>query len=436
MVQRPIWPPDPSVQEPRIQETIAQAKRLVAWRIVRPKLATNILNHRLRPGKGDRRLTSSSRGSPGSGTCRMMWCLERLCWGPERLLRGGHGFLQGRPRRGRTVTPAACANVLTPDRIPEFCIPPRLAPCPALAALRDSWGQEEGTDDSAGRTDWDPRSQAALSLPHLPRARTAYGFCALLESPHTRRKESLFLGTPRAAALRPRARTLGGGDTHLVPRAGGPANTPAAPGGPRPPRDALAPRPRGRCLLRAPEGLLRRALRARRRGGLARARSVSSGDGDEDEERAAGSTPPARAASAAPPPPMPRPERLEAEGTVALGRAGALRLAAQYSPASGRLRVRLLRAEGLAGGRRAPRAVGCRVSFVLQPPGPTRPQRGAVVRRSRQAAFEQDLCLDGLSEDEVRRLAVRVKAERKGRGLERGRRLGQGELLLGPLLLL
>ncbi|XP_046508704.1 C2 calcium-dependent domain-containing protein 4B [Equus quagga] len=313
---------------------------------------------------------------------------------------------------GSAAPEPACPNVLTPGRIPEFCIPPRLpAPCapeapPSAAALPrrcaaepDLWPR--GADDSAGRTDWDPRSQAALSLPHLPRARTAYGFCALLESPHTRRKESLFLGGPRA-------RTLGGGDTHLVPRAGAPATTPAAPGGARPPRDALAPRPRGRCLLRAPEGLLRRALRARRRGGLARARSVSSGDGDEDEERAA-----------------------------ALGRAGgALRLAAQYSPASGRLRVRLLRAEGLAAGAAEPRAVGCRVSFVLQPPGPTRPQRGAVVRRSRRAAFEQDLCLDGLSEDEVRRLAVRVKAERKGRGLERGRRLGQGELLLGPLLLL
>nr|XP_023472106.1 C2 calcium-dependent domain-containing protein 4B isoform X2 [Equus caballus] len=342
---------------------------------------------------------------------------------------------------GSAAPESACPNVLTPGRIPEFCIPPRLpAPCapeapPSAAALPrrcaaepDLWPR--GADDSAERTDWDPRSQAALSLPHLPRARTAYGFCALLESPHTRRKESLFLGGPRA-------RTLGGGDTHLVPRAGAPATTPAAPGGPRPPRDALAPRPRGRCLLRAPEGLLRRALRARRRGGLARARSVSSGDGDEDEERAAGSTPPARAASAAPPPPIPRPERLEAEGTVALGRAGgALRLAAQYSPASGRLRVRLLRAEGLAAGAAEPRAVGCRVSFILQPPGPTRPQRGAVVRRSRRAAFEQDLCLEGLSEDEVRRLAVRVKAERKGRGLERGRRLGQGELLLGPLLLL
>ncbi|KAJ1079326.1 hypothetical protein K5549_020131, partial [Capra hircus] len=85
-------------------------------------------------------------------------------------------------RRATALTPAGCPNVLTPDRIPEFCIPPRLVPCPTLTAIRDSWGEQAGTDDGAGRTDWDPRSQAALSLQHLPRARTAYGFCALLES--------------------------------------------------------------------------------------------------------------------------------------------------------------------------------------------------------------------------------------------------------------
>ncbi|XP_029808112.1 C2 calcium-dependent domain-containing protein 4B [Suricata suricatta] len=148
----------------------------------------------------------------------------------------------------------AFSNVLTPARIPEFCIPPRLpascaseSPLPAAALPRrcaaepDLWPR--AADDSAGHTDWDPRSQAALSLPHLPRALTVYGFCALLESP-----------------------------------------------------------------------------------------------------------------------------------------------------------------------------------------------RSAVVRRSRQAAFDQDVCLDGLSEEQVRRLAVRVKAEQRGRGLERGRLLGQGELLLGPLL--
>eukprot|EP00071_Canis_lupus_P014770 XP_005638753.1 LOW QUALITY PROTEIN: C2 calcium-dependent domain-containing protein 4B [Canis lupus familiaris] len=233
----------------------------------------------------------------------------------------------------------ACSHVLTPARIPEFCIPPRrLPPCapespPPAAALPGRCAAEpdlwpRGADAAAGHTDWDPRSQAALSLPHLPRGRTASGFCALLESPHTRRQESLFLGGPG---------------------------------------------------------------------------------------------------------------RLEADGTVAMCRSGgALCLTAEYSRASGRLRVRLLGAEdraagagGAAGaaGAAEPRAVGCRVSFVLRPPGQTRPRRSAVVRPSRAAASEQDVWLDGLSEEQLRRLAVRVQAE------ERGRLRGQGELLLGALLL-
>ncbi|XP_022367627.1 LOW QUALITY PROTEIN: C2 calcium-dependent domain-containing protein 4A [Enhydra lutris kenyoni] len=353
-----------------------------------------------------------------------MWCLERLRLGPERLLKGRNGILRTRGHQVRALTPAAWENVLTPDRIPEFCIPPRLAPGTALAALRVSWIQAAEIDDGAGHTDWDPRSQAALSLPHLPRARTTYGFCALLESPHTRRKESLFLGGARRPAPAP-GRSPG-------PRPRAPGRPPADP-------DVPAPPPRAHRLLRAREGLLSRALPARRSRGLARARSVSSGD--DDDECGAGSRPPARAPSASPPPPPPpgpdpRPERLEAEGTVALGRAGgALRLAAEYSRASGRLRVRLLGAEGLPAGTAEPRAVGCRVSFVLRSPGKTRPQRSAVVRPSRKAAFDQDECLDGLSEEHVRRLAVRVKAEKPGRGRERGRGLAQGELLLGSLLL-
>ncbi|XP_067608403.1 C2 calcium-dependent domain-containing protein 4A-like [Pseudorca crassidens] len=391
----------------------------------------------------DPRLTSSSRGSSATGTCCLMWCLERLRLGPEHLLRGRNRLFQDQAGRATALRPSRCANVLTPDRIPEFCIPPRLAPCPTLAAIQDNRGEKAGTGDGAGRTDWDPRSQAALSLPHLPRARTACGFCALLESPHTRRRESLFLRGPGAApllpVLRPRARTFGGGvgDAPLVPPGRVPAVPPAALGGSRPHLDTLTLRPRGSRLLRGPSPLLRCAQRS---SGLASARSVASGDGDDDDdERGAGSLSPAQApATSPPPPPDPRPERLEAEGTVTLDRAGgALRLGAEYSRDSGRLRVRLLHAEGPAGGAAEPRApVGCHVSFVLQPPGQTRRLRGAVFRRRRRAVLEQDLCLDGLSEDEVRRLAVRVKAENRGRGLERGRLLGQGELLLGPVQLL
>ncbi|XP_039325047.1 C2 calcium-dependent domain-containing protein 4B [Saimiri boliviensis] len=353
---------------------------------------------------------------------------------------------------GSSAPEPAFARVLTPHRIPEFCIPPRLPPPCALdsapraavlprrcAAEPDLWPR--AADEVARHTDWDPSSQAALSLPHLPRVRTAYGFCALLESPHTRRKESLLLGGPPAP--RPRAHTYGGGGgggpdaplgTLRGQRAPLPA-TPAAPGGPRPPQDALAPRLRGCRLLRAPNGLLSRALRAGRSRRRARARSVSSGN--EAEERRAGSQSPARAPSASPPSARAAlPERLEAEGTVALGRAGhALRLAAEYCPGTGRLRLRLLRAEGLAGGTPVPRALRCRLSLVLRPPGTARRQCSAVVGRSRKAALDQDFCFDGLSEDEVRSLAVRVKARNERRGWERGRLLGQGELPLGALLL-
>lgn len=338
--------------------------------------------------------------------------------------------------RLRSSTPEpAFSNVLTPGRIPEFCIPPRLSvpdapesqlPAATLpwrcAAEPDLWPRtpddhhDNDDDDLAGRTDWDPRSQAALSLPHLPRARTAYGFCALLESPHTRRKESLFHGHPGVLGSRPGLRQRS--HTYEGPRRASDSVLLA-------PRDQdttppPAPLLRVRHLLRAPDGLLSRALRAPRRRTGARHSSRS------DEHQPA-------ASCASPAPTGPDPQRLQAEANVALGRGGCtLRLAAEYCPRSACLRLRLLRAEGPAVALE-PRSVGCRLSLVLLP---SSQQRASVVRRSRKAALDQDCCFDGLSEEQLRRLAVRIKAESKGRGLERGRPLGQGELLLSSLLLL
>ncbi|XP_053526112.1 C2 calcium-dependent domain-containing protein 4A [Artibeus jamaicensis] len=368
-----------------------------------------------------------------------MSCLEHLCLGPQRLLRGGKRRFQGLAGRTTANTPALCANVLTPNSIPEFCIPPRLVPRPALAAVPKSWVKKAGTDNGAGHTDWDPRSQAALSLPHLPRTRTAYGFCALLESPHTRRKESLFLGDPGAAALhlqpaappalRPRAPTYhgeGGGDAPLQTPGRAPDTIPTAPRCPRAPHNTRALRPRGHHLLGASERLLNRALKTSGSHDLACARSVSSGVEAENKECGADSGSSARTLSAVPPlSPGPRPECLEAEDIVALGRTGgALRLAAKYSPAGRHLRLPRLRPEGPTRGAAEPLAVR---SLVPQPPGKTRQQRSTVMPGSRKAVFGQDFRFDGLSEDEVRHLAVRVQAEKKGRG--------QRELLLGSLLL-
>lgn len=47
----------------------------------------------------------------------------------------------------------------------------------------------------------DPATRAALSLPHLPKITTPYGFLTLGESPNIRRKESLFFGY-KSAELR------------------------------------------------------------------------------------------------------------------------------------------------------------------------------------------------------------------------------------------
>uniref|UniRef100_UPI00398F1800 C2 calcium-dependent domain-containing protein 4A-like n=1 Tax=Pristiophorus japonicus TaxID=55135 RepID=UPI00398F1800 len=147
-------------------------------------------------------------------------------------------------------------NILTPDRIPDFFIPPKLArqqrpaaavhlSAPAMESCpagQSAWGPRGsvpvGGPPEGDSTDWDPKSRAALSLPHFPRAQTPYGFCRLLESPHTRRKESLFHGH-RDWACSPSARPA---ETRGVPN-----SAPAVPPRPSP------------ALLRAPS----RALTAR-----------------------------------------------------------------------------------------------------------------------------------------------------------------------------
>ncbi|XP_074141107.1 C2 calcium-dependent domain-containing protein 4A-like [Sminthopsis crassicaudata] len=386
-----------------------------------------------------------------------MWCLERL-------LR-----VRTRPAVPSAFAQSTFTNVLTPDSIPEFCIPPRLLPNPSLRPVRDR-RQEEGlrpgvvgAREDPDLTDWDPRSQAALSLQPLPRRPTSYGFCALLESPNTRRKESLFFGGSAAAAallqqlpsrqlLRPRALTYCGGPGYTCnprERRDAPHTADAAPSScsdSSSPCHAPHSRSRQRCrrLLRAPEGLLGPALRAGGSRVLARARSVSSAeDDDEDSDAApdAGRVSNSAGPGAPSPPPLPSAlgpprERPEAESTVTLGHhGGALHLATQYCPASRRLRIRLLRAEGLYSGTAEPGAIGCRVSVTLMPPRKPREQRSAVIQRSPNPVFNEDFFFDGLSEEDLRRTAVRAKAENKGRGLERDRLLGRAELDLSSILL-
>ncbi|XP_051666711.1 C2 calcium-dependent domain-containing protein 4C-like [Manacus candei] len=136
------------------------------------------------------------------------------------------GTLQGKSSSGIFF------HVVTPDRIPQFTIP-SLDVHGKHRGSGKGMGQLEGTawrssSDPAGREELpgsdssgpnsscsdppaqpspDPTAWAALSLPHLPKVTTPYGFVTLGQSPQVTREEAFFhsgSGHPRGPAAETR----------------------------------------------------------------------------------------------------------------------------------------------------------------------------------------------------------------------------------------
>ncbi|XP_061905253.1 C2 calcium-dependent domain-containing protein 4C-like [Entelurus aequoreus] len=138
--------------------------------------------------------------------------------------------------------------VLTPQRVPDFFVPPRVLssdhrgqrlgltspdrqPTPEVPLRLPRFllpGRD--TEDREDRSDYDTdaTTRAAMSLMHVDKVATPYGFCAVLAaSPCTRRRESLFHRNTRTVVQPGPAE-----DTSGVPSA--PGRSPAvrsAPGG-------------------------------------------------------------------------------------------------------------------------------------------------------------------------------------------------------------
>ncbi|XP_063170106.1 C2 calcium-dependent domain-containing protein 4C-like [Candoia aspera] len=388
----------------------------------------------------------------------------RAAHGEASLL--GPLFLAGSPEKGQAGAPAAAfPNILTPDRIPEFCIPPRLAgppPPPSLApALRPHLIQVESAEEplgpGQGATNSDPCSQAALSLPHVPRAQTSYGFCVLLESPHTRRKESIFHGEPSGSPLaspRPRAGSCGGREPACTPAAAprwplfsgqGPwdSDTASSSSESSPFGSPLLGRSPARpgCLFKAwsQERLPGRAWTSRRlSGGISRAGSWSVDEGSSTSDSSPGS--PRRSSESLLPPPafpldLPRGlERLGREATVVMDKGGLLRLSSEHCPENRRLRIRLISVEGLyEEAALEPQSINCCVTFSLLP-GKAQKQRSTVIKRSRNPIFNEDFFFVGISGDHLRHLSVRMKALNKGGNMKRDLVLGESEVPLTQIL--
>lgn len=201
-----------------------------------------------------------------------MWLLEKL-----RSSLESSGTKTQSPQTIEAIPVSVYVNVLTPEKIPDFFIPPKLICCPPeesltpkpqhFSTLRPSvsdhaicsqsprarssmnpcsprlfsrvGGDTRNLQKSANRhiiqiesadepgagsvdrdsvnTNADPQSQTAMSLPYVPKAQTSYGFSTLVESPHTRRKESLFHSDPSSPLTSPNSPRRSQGGTLLAP---------------------------------------------------------------------------------------------------------------------------------------------------------------------------------------------------------------------------
>nr|XP_061787205.1 C2 calcium-dependent domain-containing protein 4A-like [Nerophis lumbriciformis] len=150
-----------------------------------------------------------------------------------------------------------CSLVLTPQKVPDFFVPPRgrrlgltspdRQPTPEVSLrLPRVLLSDRDTEDSKDRLDYDTdvTTRAAMSLIHVDKVATPYGFCAVLAaSPCTRRRESLFhrnartvvqpgpAGVPSTSGRSPAVRSTPGRSPAVRSAPGGSPAVRSAPGG-------------------------------------------------------------------------------------------------------------------------------------------------------------------------------------------------------------
>ncbi|CAL8395868.1 unnamed protein product [Boreogadus saida] len=434
--------------------------------------------------------TRRDQAGPG-GT---MWMLDKIRGSVETgVLRQG----ENGDKKGAAL---GYSNVLTPDKIPDFFIPPKLVnnpPEPEVPepkpkeSLRPSASEnaiggggggkkissprsprlvarlagdtknllrhaanrhiiqiESADDVVAGDTNADPQSQTAMSLPYVPKTQTSYGFATLKESPHTRRKESLFHCDLPSPATSPSAQRKGGGKggeagatsssssssttaNHLNPAdfnsshmnpyryfSGGESDT----------CSSAESSPFNSPLLSRSASLLKilthetqaKVVKAKRT--FARHSSLSTDEGSSAE-------------------PSPNAQRRlhgadqggPREHTVNLHKGGTVRVSANYDAGTSRLRVRVLAAESLYDKAVDIKSIHCCVSVYLNP-GKQQKQRSNIIKNSRNPAFNEDFFFDAVTPAQVKSLALKIKVVNKGTSLKRDTLLGEREVALSKLV--
>ncbi|KAM3909877.1 C2 calcium-dependent domain-containing protein 4C-like isoform 1-T2 [Leptodactylus fuscus] len=367
----------------------------------------------------------------------------------------------------------SCPNILTPNKIPTFFIPPKLSSLPDGGGHIGKWLQKKPSDvgvrsspkallRSASRhviqvEDMEPEAETSEQRHHQSIAASILGSPHLSESPHTRRRESLFhqmCYTHGPCDLKP----LSPSDPdHIV-------NWKSSSHDLRHHRfpcgimdndttSSAESSPYSSPLLsRSPEGSpvvphLGNRLhycRSLTVNTLTRASSLST------EETSSTDTSPnlptkenhsstrASMMHLVPPPILNLDficcqERLTKETEVALSKGGLLRLSIEYVKELERLRVKLVNAENLYLLYQDPRTINCCVVIYLMP-GKLQKQRSTVIRRSRNPIFNEDFYFEGVKKGDLDNLRLKMKVINRGTGMKLDQVLGSSELRLSTII--
>ncbi|XP_063173028.1 C2 calcium-dependent domain-containing protein 4D [Candoia aspera] len=332
-----------------------------------------------------------------------------------------------------------CPNVLTPDRIPSFFIPPNLAtlqgwrsrareaPAP-LSANKGIAGQEEGQARAPLRGASSAFQLSPVDLVYLP------------ESPNTWRRESLFHSGP--LPLRSQGAWLSSPCTRSPsqPTPGLDSDTPSSPET-SPHNSPLPTRPLSGLLpCQGYRHRRRLACHSTNAGTAPRPSSFSTGETSSTDTspcclRRETDLP---WASRSPVPPFPLGsirchQRITKEVVLTVSQGGRLRLSSEYLQPQSSLRVRLVSAEGFYPPRGDPRHIHCCVALQLRP-GLGQRQRSAAVKRSRNPIFNEDFFFEGVTPEELPRRSLRIKVLNKACSLRRDVVLGECDVPLDSLL--
>ncbi|XP_069806850.1 C2 calcium-dependent domain-containing protein 4D-like [Dendropsophus ebraccatus] len=367
----------------------------------------------------------------------------------------------------------SCPNILTPDKIPKFFIPPKLSSVPDGGGHVGKWLQKKPSDNgsrsspralmrSASRhviqvEDVEQEADTSGQRSHQSMASSILGSPYLSESPHTRRRESLFHQMRHAHGpcdLKPLSPLdpdhilnwkTSSQDLHLQRFSCGVLDSDTT--------SSAESSPFGSPLLnRSPEGgpvipdvvNHRYYCRTPTANILTRTNSLSTEETSSTDTspnlptKQNHSSPRASMMHLVPPPILHLDficcqERLTRETEVMLSKGGLLRLSMEYMKELGRLRVKLVNAENLYPLYQDPRNISsCVVMYLM--PGKLQKQRSTVIRRSRNPIFNEDFYFEGVEKGELDNLRLKVKVINRGTGMKLDQTLGTSELWLSAIL--